>query len=253
MKVIFNADDFGYSRGENFGTVDTHKYGVVTQATLMANGSALEHAAELAKENPNLSIGVHLVLTHGEPIIKTHKTIVNEEGKFHSSFRGLYDIIDTVDLDEVEREWEAQIQKIIEAGVDFCSLDSHHFINTFGNLNQVFIKLAKKYDLAVRYNPRDPESQIGLLTTDDMSKEFYGENATVEKLIQIMEERKHEDIVLEFMTHPAYLDTTILNASSYNIDRVKEVGVLTSERLINYLKENDIQTTSFKEMLKCKS
>ena len=34
-KIIFNADDFEYRNGINYGIIDAFKYGVLTSTTLM--------------------------------------------------------------------------------------------------------------------------------------------------------------------------------------------------------------------------
>ena len=60
--LIPNADDFGFTRDVNDGIVEAHCHGILTATTLMATGAAFDHAVELARENPELDIGVHLVL-----------------------------------------------------------------------------------------------------------------------------------------------------------------------------------------------
>ncbi len=57
--VIFNADDFGASRGINRGIAEAHTRGVVTSASLMVTGRAREEAAALAREHPDLAVGLH--------------------------------------------------------------------------------------------------------------------------------------------------------------------------------------------------
>src|ERR1700691_3292444 len=64
-QLILNADDFGYTRGINEGIIRAHRDGVLTSATLMANGAAFDDAVERAKANPTLGVGCHLVLTGG--------------------------------------------------------------------------------------------------------------------------------------------------------------------------------------------
>ena len=67
--MIVNADDFGFTAGVNRGIVEAHSHGVVTSSTLMANGSAFVEAAELAKTLPKLSVGCHVVLIDGQPVL----------------------------------------------------------------------------------------------------------------------------------------------------------------------------------------
>jgi len=62
--VIFNADDFGYTRGVNRGIVEAHRDGVVTSASLIVNGQATDEAVRLAAEMPDLSVGLHVNFTN---------------------------------------------------------------------------------------------------------------------------------------------------------------------------------------------
>ena len=57
MKLIINADDFGYSRGINFGILDAYQFGVVRSCSIMANMPAFDHAVQLAGDNPGLGSG----------------------------------------------------------------------------------------------------------------------------------------------------------------------------------------------------
>ena len=128
-KVIINADDFGYSRGINYGIIDSHRLGILTSTTIMAGMPGFDHAVHLAKENPKLGIGVHLTLTCGYPLLKDYQTIVDENGKFkHLSF---FTHDNNYDFDEVYREWEAQIEKVLASEIKPSHLDSHHHTHSF--------------------------------------------------------------------------------------------------------------------------
>lgn len=57
--LIFNADDFGVSRGVNRGIIECHRQGVLTSTSLAVTGRAVEEAAALSRENPGLAVGLH--------------------------------------------------------------------------------------------------------------------------------------------------------------------------------------------------
>jgi predicted glycoside hydrolase/deacetylase ChbG (UPF0249 family) len=57
--LIVNADDFGASEGINRGILDCHTRGVVTSASLMVTGRAAAEAASIARDYPELSVGLH--------------------------------------------------------------------------------------------------------------------------------------------------------------------------------------------------
>lgn len=51
MKLIINADDFGFTRAINYGIIDAHNLGVLTSTTLMVTMPAFEHAVDLSKKH----------------------------------------------------------------------------------------------------------------------------------------------------------------------------------------------------------
>jgi predicted glycoside hydrolase/deacetylase ChbG (UPF0249 family) len=57
--LIVNADDFGASTGVNRGIVETHARGILTSASLMVTGRAVQEALAMGREHPELSLGLH--------------------------------------------------------------------------------------------------------------------------------------------------------------------------------------------------
>jgi predicted glycoside hydrolase/deacetylase ChbG (UPF0249 family) len=81
-RLIVNADDFGFTAGVNRGIVEAHCRGVVTSSTLMANGPAFSDAVQLARTVPQLSVGCHVVLIDGQPLLdpKIISSLVDQNG-----------------------------------------------------------------------------------------------------------------------------------------------------------------------------
>ncbi|PEJ57750.1 MULTISPECIES: chitin disaccharide deacetylase [unclassified Bacillus (in: firmicutes)] len=227
IKLIVNADDFGYSRGINYGIIDAHKNGIVNSATMMMNMPGVSHAVELAKENPGLQVGIHLVLTCGKPLLHDVPTLVNEEGNFKS--RSEFFEHKNISLEELEREWTKQIETFLESGLKPTHFDSHHHVHSIPEFLPVVQKLSKKYNLSVR---RISENALHGVTpfTDVFLHGFYGEGVTEDYFEKVLTHVQDGQSV-EVMCHPGYLDHEILNNSSYAKDRVKETLVLTAVKL----------------------
>ena len=68
MKLIINADDFGYTRGNTEGILEGYRKGIVRSTTALCNMPWLEYGRDLAKDFPGLGIGVHLTLTLGRSL-----------------------------------------------------------------------------------------------------------------------------------------------------------------------------------------
>ncbi|MDR2939939.1 MAG: chitin disaccharide deacetylase [Clostridiales bacterium] len=234
IKLIVNADDFGLTKAVNLGIIEAFKNGIVRSTTLMPNQDATEHAAELAKENTGLGIGVHLTLTAGRPLLGGHKSIVKEDGSFLGQ-GALFE--STIDPIELESEFDAQINKVINLGIKITHLDSHHHVHLNEKVQTVVIKLAKKYGLPVRDCHKD-----GIKSTEAFSMDFYGGGATIGHLKNILSQ---ETGSLEVMAHPAYIDYGLYNKSGYAIPRVDELHILTSDEIKRYISENGIELCNF--------
>ncbi|WP_391559960.1 chitin disaccharide deacetylase [Robertmurraya sp.] len=223
IQLIVNADDFGFSSGVNYGIIDSHLNGIVNSATMMMNMEGTEQAIQLAKEHPSLQVGIHLVLTCGKPLLQDVSSLTNEEGSFHS-LSELHSKKATVLLEEVEREWTAQIEKFLTSGVSLTHMDSHHHVHTIEELLPVVQRLSKKYNLPVRANGLEqiqgvePFSDVALF-------DFYGDGLEAEYFDKLKESFT-QPIKIEVMAHPAYLDTALLNRSSYTYKRIEEVDIL---------------------------
>lgn len=244
MKIIFNADDYGLTRGTVYGILDAYKKGVVRSTTLMATGEAFDLAVEIAKENPGLDIGVHLVMTSGKALTKGLQFITDNEDNFlpQEKFRAEFDLEKWGA--EIEREYTAQIEKVLATGIPVTHLDVHHNIEEF--VHPIENKLAEKYDLAIRSHESNTTAKVKEPGT--FSNRFYGEHATLEILQEVINEHRDTDKVVEFMCHPAYFDNRLKNITSYNMERVEELELLTNPRIMEFLNQGEIELVNFREL-----
>ncbi len=84
-RLIINSDDYGRTPEISRGIREAHLHGVVTSTTCMMNiPTTAEDVAVALKETPTLGMGVHLVLTMGNPISapETVPSITDENGHF---------------------------------------------------------------------------------------------------------------------------------------------------------------------------
>ncbi|KGX86864.1 chitin disaccharide deacetylase [Pontibacillus litoralis] len=244
-KLIINADDFGYSRGVNYGIIDAFQQGLLTSTTLMANMPGAEQAYALAKETPSLGIGVHLTLTAGSPISPKKQTITDEYGRFRQLkyYLGFFD----VDLQEVYEEWKAQIEAVYSNGIEPTHIDSHHHIHTYGKLIDVYSALAKEYDLPVRRMfPDGYQKDEHLLTTDafELKVDTLKDPASLAK--------HHESATsIEIMAHPAYLDKAVLNGSSFTYPRVDELAMLTNKEVNSLYEQHEVfELVNYRDLIR---
>ncbi|MGB2624581.1 MAG: ChbG/HpnK family deacetylase [Candidatus Acidiferrum sp.] len=153
--LIVNADDLGWTDGVNQGIAEAHRNGIVTSASLLANGAAFASGVEMAKATPGLGIGVHLNLSDGEPVAQRElvSSLVNERGEMEGRTETLLLRLarGSMALEEVEREWEAQIRKVRDAGIAPTHVDGHRHVQMLPGLFEIALLLAKKHGIpAVR-------------------------------------------------------------------------------------------------------
>jgi hopanoid biosynthesis associated protein HpnK len=150
--LIVNADDLGWTEGVNRGISEAHRNGIVTSATLLANGAAFASAVELVKATPALGVGVHLNLSDGKPVSppNTVRSIVNERGEFAGGPEALLLRITrrNLRLHEVEIEWDNQIQRVMDAGIHPTHLDGHKHVHMLPGMFEIALRLAKRHGIA---------------------------------------------------------------------------------------------------------
>jgi chitin disaccharide deacetylase len=153
--LIVNADDLGWTKGVNRGIAEAHRNGIVTSASLLANGCAFDDGVEIARDLPRLGVGVHLNLSDGKPVAPAErvKNLAGENGEFSGGPESIFFRLTAKSLSpkEVEIEWNAQIEKVRAAGVRPTHLDGHKHVQMLPGLFGVALRLAKKHGIeAVR-------------------------------------------------------------------------------------------------------
>lgn len=151
-RLIVNADDLGLTKGQNRAIIEAHSSGILTSASLMACGLAFEDAVERARSLTSLGIGVHLTLLEGTPVLPATKVsgLVDDDGKFRLNWAGLFRRLATgqVRLEQVRREWRAQIQKVMATGLPVTHFDSHKHIHMHPQLLEVALSLADEFGIS---------------------------------------------------------------------------------------------------------
>lgn len=233
MKLIVNSDDYGLTPGVNLGIIDALKRGVLTSTTAMMNMPAIEMAAELSKANPELGVGLHLVLTAGRPLVEGHKTIVDDQGNFlkNATLVAKQD----VDVEEVYREYVAQMEKFIAVfGRKPTHIDGHHHTQALPQTRSATLRLAEAYGI----------DYVRALKTIPFIPDFYGDKVDVAQFKAVLDQHKDTPVV-ELMVHVAFIDVELMRISSYNMPRVLELETLISAEAKAYCEANAIELTHF--------
>lgn len=233
-KMIINADDFGYCRAVNYGIADAHLEGLLTSATLLTNSPGFEHAVELSRQLKNLGVGLHLNIAMGRPLT-AGATLIGKNGEFIKPRNLPPEHV--YDPEEVSLELEAQYVRFVDAmGKKPTHLDSHLF-TTDSNpvMAEVARNLAEKYRLPLR-NHRI----TGFPLVKFIQFRTYDAEAGLDYIKDNIEHIVSHPYV-EIMSHPAYMDSYLMNTSTYHVQRLAELEVLVSTQTKELMKAYGVE------------
>lgn len=155
--IIFNADDFGMCHAANVAVAELLTAGHVDSATVMLPCAWAPEALSFAAMHPDLSVGVHLVLTsewdryRWRPLTGHSTTLVDRDGYFPTESRV---VEERASVEDVAAELTAQVEAALAAGVDVTHLDNHmgsvYGLHTGRNFLGLVFDLAARHGLPFR-------------------------------------------------------------------------------------------------------
>ncbi len=240
MKLIVNADDFGLSKGVNYGILEAHLNGIVTSTTLMITMPEVEHAISISKDAPNLKIGLHLNITLGSPITNC-PSLVKEGNVFYKPSE--LPNQDAFKEEEIYLEFKAQYDLFLEkVGKKPTHFDSHLYAHQrYPKAKSAIIRLAKEVNLPVRGITTNGFKEVKFF-------DFFKANSDANSLFEMIENKIEEILnheIAELMVHPAYIDEFLQTKSSYNYPRILELEILTDKKMKKLIKTNNIKLIAY--------
>jgi predicted glycoside hydrolase/deacetylase ChbG (UPF0249 family) len=138
MRIILNADDFGFDDLTVDATLRCFQAGGLSSATIMPNMPSTARAIAFARTNPAFSFGIHLtfVCDSVEAPVSDPASVpalVDERGRFWPSPKvRRMALRNLLPVDQLEREMAAQIGLLRDHGVRVSHVDSHGHLHKFG-------------------------------------------------------------------------------------------------------------------------
>lgn len=161
-RLIINADDFGLTRGVNRAILEAHRDGIVTSTTLMACGRGFDDAVGLAHSISQMSVGCHVTLVDGTPILDPAEVRSLMASAKASQFRkklGRFVLAAStgrLDAAQVEAEATVQIRKLQGAGIEVSHLDTHKHTHMFAAVLTPLLRAARICGVGAIRNPFVP-------------------------------------------------------------------------------------------------
>jgi hopanoid biosynthesis associated protein HpnK len=286
--LIINADDFGLTSGVNQAIVEGNQHGTITSTTLMATGAAFDDAVELARSCPSLSVGCHVVLVDGAPVLNASQipSLIDGDSPDPAHFRQGWGSFVRAALSgrlasyEIEAEATAQIRRLQSAGIVVSHLDTHKHAHMFPAVLRPLLQAAQACGVRAVRNPFEP-ARLSLLAqrpglwkrwmATRMLRRFAGTfrravldagmaapdgalgvTATGALDVQLLAwiiERLPEG-TWELVCHPGYNDTQLQAVRTrLRQSRMQELELLTSCATLELLSRNSIDLISYRQLM----
>jgi hopanoid biosynthesis associated protein HpnK len=150
-RLIVNADDFGRSRSINEAVIRAHREGILTSASLMVNEPAFDEAVKLAKENPELGVGLHLTLLVGRSALSLEKIpgLVNARGEFSNSpvGAGMNYFFRRSLHEQLRAEIHAQFEKFCATGLPLDHVNGHLHFHLHPTIFKILMEDSEKFQI----------------------------------------------------------------------------------------------------------
>jgi chitin disaccharide deacetylase len=279
-KLIISADDFGLHSSINEAIEKGFQDGLLTSASIIANGPSFSEAVNIAKRNPNLGIGLHFNIIEGKSIASENNvaSLLDEGGMFFENYNKLSKRImfGQVRLEEIEKELEAQIKHCTNSGLTLTHIDSHQHLHMLPKIYKILVKVSNKYGinkfrylnppfvdfsfsqqfktfLSIFFKIFKSKFAYNVITPDYFIGFFNSGNLKCGYIIDVLS--KINSGVIEIGFHPG-LDNVQLTKSfpnwnkyyDYTFDWESEYSTITNPKFRQYIEENNIKLLNFKNL-----
>lgn len=162
-RLLVTSDDFGMCHAVNRGIVDAMTNGIVRSSNLMVPCPWFEEAAALSLQH-RLPVGLHLTVTcewdflRWGPLTQA-RSLRDDQGHFPRSHELL---ATTADPSDIEREFEAQIERARARGIVFTHFDTHMLSSRSPGahaalIQEIVARLARKWSVPYTYERHGDE------------------------------------------------------------------------------------------------
>jgi predicted glycoside hydrolase/deacetylase ChbG (UPF0249 family) len=218
---IVNGDDFGASTGTNRGIVEAHRNGILTSTSLMVDMPGAEEAAQLSRDFPQISIGIHVMLTSEDCVPLLDFTSAEQC------------------CGELDRQWDKFITLMGRAPTH---IDAHHNIHRDPLLEPQFIAWATRHNLPLREH-----------STVKYFSSFYGqwdgethpEQISVTSICNMLATEIGEGFT-ELSCHPGYVDPAF--PTEYSVERELELETLCDPQVRDAMDALGISLISYQDL-----
>lgn len=227
--LVVNADNFGRSHGINQGIVRAFEHGVVTSASLMVRWPTAAQAADYARRNPTLGVGLQLDLC--------------EWACCDGEWRKMYEVVPVEDAAAVEEQLREQYLEFRQlVGRDPTHLDSHQDIHRSKSWSAAVLQLAEELQIPVRhYSPAI--NSCGDFYGQDSRGESWPELISASALVRVISTLPSG--ITELVCHPGVEENSDM---MYRRERAWELQALCSPAVRDAVLAAGVHLCSFADI-----
>jgi predicted glycoside hydrolase/deacetylase ChbG (UPF0249 family) len=151
IRLVVNADGFGASPAISRGVLRAHRDGIVTSTSIVGNCPDPAGVKALLAEAPALGVGVHLALVQGPSVAAPGavRSLVDADGRFPptpgevllSWGKG------AMRADDVEREFDAQVARLRDQGLQIDHLDTGYHLGFLPAIGRAVEAVARRHGI----------------------------------------------------------------------------------------------------------
>lgn len=257
-KLIIRSDDIGSFNAANQAIIETYKNGITTSVELMVNCPWAVEAVKMLEENPNLDVGVHLMITSEWENCKWRpltpaKSIVDEYGNFFSFIYPNKDVPNASiqehpwKLEDIEKEFRAQIELARKMIPRISHISTHMGSGNWNpQVKKMVEKLSKEYNL-----PQDQDYIFEMFPNLDLKSKASVEDKII-AFLAALDELKDGKTYL-FVEHPGLDVSEMENVGHEGYRNVREdrsdvTKILLDPRIKEKIQNLGIQLVDFKSL-----
>jgi len=250
MKLVVVAADAGFQHSINMGIIKGYQEGIITTASLLTGGQWFHEIAEFSKDNPDLTMGIHLALAGGlspytlRPVSPATDvpSLVDDQGFFFDNYEEL-EANRKPRYEDILREFRAQVERAYQEGLDVAYLDNHVALSA--DSRRALKEVAREFSLPIKRSH-------GEIDCDDIYITPRGEKSA--KLAELIDTRTVAPGVYLYRCHPGWntpesravmAGNMPYGAGEWALDRQAETDATTSPEVLEVIRRKDIQLIGF--------
>jgi predicted glycoside hydrolase/deacetylase ChbG (UPF0249 family) len=151
IRLVVNADGFGSNPGLSRAVLRAHREGIVTSTSVIGNCADPAATKAMLDEAPRLGVGVHLTLVEGPPVANPSavRSLLGPEGQFAA--RPTEVLLSwskgAMRADDVEREFEAQVARLRDFGLQIDHLNTRSHLGFLPAIGRAVETVARRHGI----------------------------------------------------------------------------------------------------------